>query len=198
MESAISSTVATVAKRDILIFLAVTLASTIALGACGLLIYNRASQDPLGPADAIVVLGGEHDGREEYAMSLARDGYASTVVLSNPYPANDPAMAGYCNAKHDRFQVICRAPVPSTTRGEAILAGELARTHQWSKIIVVTWQFHLPRSRFIFSQCYSPQAGSVMFRAVPRHYEYSPARWAYVYTYQYAGLIKAAVQGQCH
>jgi hypothetical protein len=34
-------------------------------------------------------------------------------------------------------------------------------------------------------------------RAVPRRYDFSPARWEFVYAYEYAGLMKAFIQGDC-
>ncbi len=39
-------------------------------GATGTLFFAHAEPDPLRKVDAIVVLGGEHDGREAYGSSL--------------------------------------------------------------------------------------------------------------------------------
>lgn len=38
----------------------------------GFLVFANARTDDLRQADAIIVLGGEHDGREDYGISLAR------------------------------------------------------------------------------------------------------------------------------
>ena len=62
------------------------------VGIAGILLFTNAKEDRLQRADAIVVLAGEHDGREEYALRLAREGWAPTVVLSNPYLRTDDVM----------------------------------------------------------------------------------------------------------
>jgi uncharacterized SAM-binding protein YcdF (DUF218 family) len=166
----------------------------------GYVLFGHAANDPLAKADAIVVLGGEHDGREDYAIGLAKDGWASTVVLSNPYLQPDPVMERVCRnvqGKRSPVEVMCPVPSPLTTRGEATMMRKLAHDRSWTKIIVVTWQYHLPRARLVFRQCFSDQPGATVMRAVPRPYEFSPVTWASVYTYQFAGFAKAIAQGDC-
>ncbi|MGK2880795.1 MAG: YdcF family protein [Mycobacterium sp.] len=149
----------------------------VAVGISGYFLLTRAPQDTLRPVDAIVVLGGEHDGREQYALTLARQGLSKTVVMSNPYGSGSPAMRDFCASPQDGIEVICRVPNPGTTRGEALLARDLATERGWDSIIVLTWQYHLPRTRFIFDQCYSSRPGAVLYTAVPRRYDYSVLRW---------------------
>jgi hypothetical protein len=48
------------------------------------------------------------------------------------------------------------------------------------------------RARYIFGQCFS---GTVTMRPVPRTYDFTVARWAMEYAYQYTALVKAAVLG---
>jgi uncharacterized SAM-binding protein YcdF (DUF218 family) len=166
----------------------------------GYILFRKASDDPLAKADAIVVLGGEHDGREDYAIGLAKQGWASTVVLSNPYLQPDPVMERVCRNVQDKrtpIEVMCPVPSPLTTRGEAIMMGKLASDRSWTKIIVVTWQYHVPRARLIFRQCFSDEPGATVMRGVPRRYEFSLVTWASVYTYQFAGFAKAIAQGDC-
>lgn len=165
-------------------------------GASGTILFARATADPLKRADAIVVLGGEHDGREAYGVKLAEQGYAPTVVLSNPYPIRDKVMQTVC-APRDDIEVICRAPVPSTTRGEAMMTRRLADERGWRSVIVVSWRYHLPRARKIFEECFVTPGDSVIMRDVPRSYPYSVARWQYTYLYQYGGWVKAELQGPC-
>jgi len=62
------------------------------IGISGYLVFTNAPIDSLQKADAIIVLGGEHDGREDYGLRLAREGWAKTVVMSNPYWDGDPVM----------------------------------------------------------------------------------------------------------
>ncbi|UCZ91858.1 YdcF family protein [Gordonia sp. WA4-43] len=159
-------------------------------------IYRDVPQDPLRRADAIIVLGGEHDGREGYGLELAGQGYASTVLISDPYrpysPDDAALMSRVCGANTDEIEVICQVPSPSTTQGEALMVQELAVQRGWQNVIVVTWEFHIPRARYIFDQCFD---GDVIMRAVPRSYDRPPWRWAYTYVYQTTAFAKAAIIG---
>jgi uncharacterized SAM-binding protein YcdF (DUF218 family) len=169
----------------------------LAVGVSGYLLFTNAQDDEIQPADAVVVLGGEHDGREYYGVQLAQQIGARTVLLSNSYAASDSVMMSLCNATVEGVRVLCRVPVPATTRGEALMARRAAREYGWRRIAVVTWRFHLPRARRIFAQCYSGEPGRVVMRAVPRSYELPMAIWEFDYIYQYAGLVKAVIQGPC-
>ncbi|QTJ69926.1 YdcF family protein [Rhodococcus sp. ZPP] len=164
------------------------------LGGMGYFVYSKSRIDPVKPVDAIIVLGGEHDGREEYAMELARSGVSRTVVLSNAYGTRNQRMAVFCATKDTRFTVSCIPPVPETTRGEAQFTRQLAEQHGWNSVLVVSWQYHLPRARYIFSQCFD---GEIIMRPVPRAYNFSLAEWEYMYLYQTVGFAKAFVQGSC-
>jgi uncharacterized SAM-binding protein YcdF (DUF218 family) len=166
------------------------------MGISGYLMFTNATEDPLQKADAIIVLGGEHDGREDYAISLARQGLARTVVISNPYGDGDPVMKRVCTST-TRVEVICRSPEPMTTRGEAAMMRQLADQRSWNKIIVLSWRYHLPRARLIFRQCFSDEPGATVMAAVPRRYQYSLLGWEFVYAYQWGGLAKALAQGEC-
>jgi uncharacterized SAM-binding protein YcdF (DUF218 family) len=195
-------------KRRILtaleVIVAVVLILLVDLGVSGYLVFTHARVDPLQKADAIIVLGGEHDGREDYGIRLAREGWAKTVVISDPYWSGDRTMKRVCPSPGERagpdageIEVICRRPEPMTTRGEALIMRELAEQRGWRRIIVVSWQYHLPRARLIFRQCYTPDAAATVMVAVPRRYQYSLLEWEFVYAYQWGGLAKAVVQGEC-
>jgi uncharacterized SAM-binding protein YcdF (DUF218 family) len=169
----------------------------VGLGISGYEVFAKAKVDGLQHADAIIVLGGEHDGREDYGLSLARAGWAKTVVISNPYPADDPVMKRVCSTTGEDFALTCRRPDPPTTRGEAEVMRRLAAERSWTKVIVVTWRYHLPRARLIFRQCFSDEPGSTVMVAVPRRYQYSPLDWEMAYAYQWGGIAKAFAQGKC-
>jgi uncharacterized SAM-binding protein YcdF (DUF218 family) len=180
-----------------------TIAVTLALlsilvvnGILGFTVFNNARVDSLQHADAIIVLGGEHDGREDFGLSLAHAGWAKTVVLSDPYGADDPVMRRACRPQ-DTIEVICLRPEPNTTRGEADMMRHLASQRGWTKIIVASWRYHLPRARLVFRQCFSAQPGAVVMQAVPRRYHLSFVRWEFIYAYQWGGLAKAIAQGDC-
>lgn len=178
----------------------VSIAALVALlflnGASGTMLFARAKADPLKRADAIVVLSGEHDGREAYGISLAEQGYAPIVLISNPHGPSDQVMAKACRPQPN-IEIICREPAPATTRGEAVLARTLADEYGWKSVIVVSWRFHLPRARYIFDQCFTSPDRSVIMRDVPRTYPFSVANWQYQYLYQYGGWVKAVIQGPC-
>ena len=183
--------------RRVAVVVATTLlVALVANGIVGFLVFGRAHADPLQRADAVIVLGGEHDGREAYGLQLVRDGWAKTVVLSDPYGPGDPVMREACRP-HADVEVICRAPIPATTRGEADLMRLLAEQRGWKKIIVASWRYHLPRARMVFGQCYSDEPGTVIMQAVPRTYQLSFVHWELIYAYQWGGLAKALWQGDC-
>ena len=138
-----------VAVEAIVVVIAICL---LAMGVGGYVLFTNAKVDELQRADAIIVLGGEHDGREDYGLSLARDHWAPTVVISNPYWPGDTVMQRVCRTAGD-IEVTCRRPSPLTTRGEADMMRQLARERGWAKIIVISWRYHLPRARLIFRQC---------------------------------------------
>ena len=87
-----------------------------AVGAGGYALFGVDGQDPLRKVDAIIVLGGEHDGREQYGIRLAQEGWSDTVVLSNPYDRSDRTMQELCDTRTDGITVTCEVPTPSTTR----------------------------------------------------------------------------------
>lgn len=166
-------------------------------GVFGYVIYTNAAESVLSQVDAIVVLGGEHDGREEYALQLAGRGLAPAVLLSNPYPATDRLMTDICGRHYPAVQVICARPDPLTTRGESVMTRQFATQRHWNSILVVTWRYHLPRARTIFAQCLSGMRVSVSTKAVPRTYVLPEWYWQYIYLYQTAGYLKAETVDRC-
>lgn len=185
--------------RRAMIWLVIALVTgTAVFAGVGYQLFYREHQDDLRRADAIVVLGGDHDGREQYGVALARAGIAHTVVFSNPYLDDSPNdKSGYylrqlCNSGSRGIEVICFTPEPSTTRGEAMYVAHLAKQRGWRSVVVISWRYHLVRARYIFAQCFS---GDVIMRSVPRDYDQSPSAWGMQFAYQDAGLVKAAILG---
>jgi uncharacterized SAM-binding protein YcdF (DUF218 family) len=170
----------------------VVVALPVVLGIVGYSLFTRADMDSLRPADAIVVLGGEHDGREAYGLQLAREGFADIVVMSDPYGPNDKTMKKACASGTEKIRVICFDPDPPTTRGEAMFTQRLAEQYGWKTVVVISWRYHLLRARFIFDQCFD---GNVIMRGVPRSYNFSLVEWEGVYAYQVVGMVKAVVVG---
>lgn len=185
-------------RRVVIAVVIVAVLAGTAFYGLGYQLFYRDHSDPLRKVDAIVVLGGEHDGREDYGLQLAREGYTSTVLISDPYMNNHYHRTGaqlmqrVCSSSTATIEVICFDPDPSTTRGEAMETQRLARQRHWHSVIVVSWRFHMVRARYIFGQCFD---GDVVMRPVPRSYPSSLRYWSFQFAYQFGGLAKAAILG---
>jgi uncharacterized SAM-binding protein YcdF (DUF218 family) len=190
VERSVSSAWCT-ARRTVVVGTAVVTVLAVLNGAAGCLIFSNATDSVVSRVDAVVVLGGEHDGRENYGLALAPQVHASSVVLSDPYPTTDPLMKRLCLPRNEAVEVICSRPDPSTTHGEALMTRRLAGERQWKNILVISWRYHLPRARLIFNQCLSATGVSVTAKAIPRQYVLPVWYWQYVYLYQFAGIAKA-------
>jgi uncharacterized SAM-binding protein YcdF (DUF218 family) len=179
-------------RRIALAVAVVVLSALLVVTVSGYFLFTRPQGDPLTKADAIVVLGGEDDGRMQYGLQLARQGYADNVVISDSYRPGYPPFVNACNEGTATITVTCFRPSPYTTRGEAMFVQRLAAENQWKHVIVVSWNFHMVRARYIFDQCFT---GTVTMHPVPRTYDYPLTEWIRVYGYQYIALLKAFVLG---
>jgi len=180
------------AARRAAVFITTMLTAVVSvISAVGYVVFGNAADDAISRVDAVVVLGGEHDGREAYGLGLAQRGLAPTVVLSNPYPKEDPVMGRICLHRNDAIEVICLRPEPLTTHGEAIMTRRLASERHWRKILVVSWRYHLARANLVFRQCFSGTSVSTAVKAVPRQYVMPVWYWEFIYLYQSAGIAKA-------
>lgn len=130
-------------------------------------------------ADAIVMFAGS-PGRLEKAVQLARAGYAPVLAVSVPAPDSP------CPPPIPDVDVICFAPDPVTTQGEARWVGEAAAYYGWESIIVITVTSQTTRARIRLSRCYP---GEVLMTPVP-----PPRRmWPYVIAYEWAAMAKAMI-----
>ncbi|MFC6011344.1 YdcF family protein [Nocardia lasii] len=145
-------------------------------------VYVRPRVDDVRRADAILVLGGAHDGREQLGLRLAADGYAPRVLISNPYE-HSPMVNRICHGGYS-FEVVCFDPEPRTTLGEGRALAHFGG--DWDRVIVVTFTPHISRARYILGKCW---AGELLF--VDPEPSLSPVRWAWDYAYQSAGYVKA-------
>ena len=132
--------------------------------------------------DAIVVLGGSGD-RLGLGMDLAQEDRAPYLVLSMGLPWLPP---GVCKGHVGPAKVICFAPNPDTTQGEAEGASRIAKNHGWTSLVLVTTRDQVWRARLRFERCYSGKMYGVT-AAVPWY------SWPYAILYQWAGTVKAEV-----
>jgi len=102
-------------------------------------------------ADAIVVLSGGRGHRLAEGIRLWRAGTARTLVVSDPQAHGRERARGLCS----RARVLCFAPVPYSTQGEARWIGREARRRRWDAVVVVTSTYHLRRARMIVTRCYA-------------------------------------------
>ncbi|MBO0854873.1 MAG: YdcF family protein [Nocardia sp.] len=150
-------------------------------------VYVRPAVDRPRPADAIVVLGGAHDGREELALRLAHDGYAPRVLFSDPYE-HSPLLNRICHGGYS-FEVDCFDPAPRTTLGEGRELAARAAAGGWRRVIVVTFTPHISRARYVLGKCWDGEV--LMVDAKP---PIGVSRWVYQYGYQSFGYAKAAFE----
>lgn len=99
--------------------------------------------------DAIVVLDGStFRARLEAAVALAARFGDSTLLVSTPYGNPCP------NGVMPPSRLVCFAPDPVTTQGEARVATSLAAKHGWTSMTVVTTADQVWRARLRFSRCF--------------------------------------------
>lgn len=162
------------------------------MGLVGLPVYAFPQIDPLRPADAIFVLGGNGYERYPYALELALQGFAPRVVVSNPAGEQDIWLTDLCKNQRYTFEVSCFNPNPATTRGEAQELHRLAAAHGWHTVIVVTFRPHISRARYMVQKCFD---GNLIMTESPA--DLSVEYWMWTYVYQTAGYIRAALQPGC-
>jgi len=168
--------------------LILTLASTLAVEA----VYLRPQVDVPRRADAVLILGGPDHERYPFGLALGREGFASTVVVSNPDGPRNRWLTNECENPPPGIVVHCFNPDPSTTKGEGRELRRLASEHGWKTVIVVTIRPHISRARYVLQSCF---AGDLVM--VPSPTNLSLAEWAYQYLYQTGGYARAVLEPGC-
>jgi hypothetical protein len=113
-------------------------------------LYVVPASGSAGPADAVVVLGGqEYKARLQTADVMLKKYPGSVVVVSIPGGIACPAQPPGASA------ILCFSPNPSTTQGEARTAAKLAAKYGWKSMEVVTTADQVWRARLRFSRCWS-------------------------------------------
>jgi hypothetical protein len=122
----------------------------LAAGIVSIRLYVVPASDGAGPADAVVVLGGqEYKARLQTADVMLKRFPGSVVVVSIPSGIACPPQPPGASA------ILCFSPNPSTTQGEARTAAKLATQYGWKSIEVVTTADQVWRARLRFSRCWS-------------------------------------------
>ncbi len=115
-----------------------------------LVLVVPADDAPTG--DAVIVHAGGRGERLETAVELMDGGAAPTLVVmylgTGDYPDTD-SMCG----RTEPYEVICPAPEPVTTIGEAQEIGDLASDRGWRQIVIVSTDYHVRRARLLDERC---------------------------------------------
>lgn len=160
-----------------------------AAAAVGYPVYVEPWVDKPRAADAILVVGGDDpETRVQRGLELARQGFATRLVLSNP----GGQVQHHCDATYPGVTVECFDPEPRTTLGEARTLRHLAIEHNWRTVIVVTYTPHISRARHIIGKCFD---GDLLMVEVS--VRLSVTDWAWMYLYQSAGYAKAFIRPSC-
>ncbi|HEY8028026.1 MAG TPA: YdcF family protein [Gaiellaceae bacterium] len=122
-----------------------------------LFVWPQADTGAPAHADAVIVLSGGRNRRLDPALKLVEHGVAPILAISSPFRDQKWAKAHrLCRGQdgHLPFKVICFQAIPYSTRGEAETVTRLARHDGWSRIVVVTSEYHVTRARMLFRRCY--------------------------------------------
>lgn len=129
--------------------------------------------------DAIVMLAGPGD-RLPVAVRLASEHRAGVLVVSRGHLG----YGGPCPGAIPGVRIICFAPDPSNTRGEAEFVSKLAGRFGWRSLALVTTPEQDTRARLLMHRCYP---GSIyVVTAAHAWYE-----WPYEIAYGWGALLKA-------
>jgi uncharacterized SAM-binding protein YcdF (DUF218 family) len=141
--------------RQLLPVCAVAVAVVVGVGAMALRrVLSPTTTEPQ-TADAVVMLAGGSGERLARSLELMEAGVAPTLVLSagNPRPPTRSRIAPICNQPQP-YEVVCIAPDPDNTRGEAATVTRLAEERGWRSLAVVTSDYHLDRAAYHFGRCF--------------------------------------------
>jgi len=138
--------------------------------------------ESLQPGDAIVVLGDDNylAERAARAAELFKERWAPRVVASGRYLRPYATVTQLTQKDLADRGVPAAAIVPfpnhgSNTREEAYEVQKLARRERWSRLLVVTSNYHTRRTRFIYRRVFD---SSIDVRVVAaRDSAFDPDRW---------------------
>jgi uncharacterized SAM-binding protein YcdF (DUF218 family) len=133
--------------------------------------------------NAIIVLGGQGN-RLAKGLQLARQDRAPVLVISRGLP--HPVPDSVCRTRSQTLTVICFAPNPRTTQGEAEYVTRLARQYHWRSVVLVVTPDQVIRARIRFERCY---AGQVYVVTTPLPL----LEWPYQIAYQWGAMFKEEV-----
>lgn len=105
------------------------------------------------PVDAVVVLGGGQGERIATAHALLRRLPVPPPDLLLSVPHEAPLLTCGDVPGLSQVTVRCLVPEPMTTSGEAASIVAKAAEEGWSRLVVVTSDYHVTRARILVSRC---------------------------------------------
>ena len=148
--------------------------------------------EPIQPADALVVLAGARVGRWLEAVDLYREGKGKHILLSPGYLEDAEVQLRARGIRYPAATDLIRdamvqmgipasviSSIPDgmdNTADEALAAARIARERGWTSIIVVTSPYHTRRSLFAFQRELKGTGITVQVRGT-RYDDIDPDRW---------------------
>lgn len=151
-------------------------------------VYVYPPQGDEAGADLVYVIGPPTPARMDEAQTILNSDTPGALLVSVPPPDSGGAFMASRMAVCAEQGVTCTSPMPFTTKGEALLLNDYARTHDVRKVAVITFTPHVARTRYIFARC-SPDV-QVEVIGVDDHL--TPGDWMYQFAYQTTAFVKAA------
>lgn len=109
--------------------------------------------DAVDRPDAVVLFVGGRGERLETAVDLMEEHRVENLVIPNGTVPTWPDANRLC-AGPTPWRVLCPTPRPDTTRGEARAIAALAEREGWTRLAMVTSDYHVSRARLLLSRCF--------------------------------------------
>jgi uncharacterized SAM-binding protein YcdF (DUF218 family) len=135
----------------------------------------------------LVCAGGRGD-RIRTALSLMEGGVAPVLVVPHGRNPGWPAAVALLHGPFP-FELLCPTPRPSKTRGEARLFRDLIAERSWTRVVLVTADYHARRALLLVRRCVPPEMAEITVVTV--HPRMGPLRWARAVVHEAGGLVWA-------
>jgi uncharacterized SAM-binding protein YcdF (DUF218 family) len=143
--------------------------------------------DPVTPADAVAVLGGDLEVRPFVAADLYKNGFVPKVLVSQVPDGRSSTIGGIPGHSELNRMVLLKLGVPDTaiemfgqtnesTKDEAVALKHWAERNGASRIIVPTEVFSARRARWIFNREFAGSSVSIEIAAYEAP-NYSRTEW---------------------
>ena len=116
-------------------------------------LYIFLKSNSLQPADAVVVFAGNLN-RIESGYKIVNEGYADSLIVSPEVTENIAEYNKRFNLRQEAITII--EDHAMSTFENALYTGKLVEAHNFRDVILVTSDYHMPRSYFIMRLLTSP------------------------------------------